>query len=84
MFVERNGVWTDAAWHDTVPVVSIAPFSQAYFELVRALPELAPSLSLGEQVLVSGRRTAIRFTAGGLTTLTQQRLSATVKDFRGQ
>jgi len=84
VFVERKGVWTDAAWTDSVPVVSVAPYSTAYFELARALPEILPGLGLGEPVLISGRHIAIRIADGGLMTLTPDKLASTVREFRGR
>jgi hypothetical protein len=84
VFVERKGVWTDAAWTDSVPVVSVAPYSTAYFELARALPEILPGLGLGEPVVISGRHIAIRIADGGLMTLTPDKLASTVREFRGR
>ena len=84
VFVERKGVWTDAGWTEAVPVLTVAPYSAAYFSLAHALPEIRPGLGLGEPVLISGRRIAIRVADGGMMTLTPEKLSATVKEFRGR
>jgi hypothetical protein len=83
LFVERAGVWTDAAHHDSLRVVEVAPFSGAYFQLVRALPELAPALQAGETVLVAGRRVSVKITAGGMTAWPYGQLPAVVRAFRG-
>ena len=66
------------------PVLTVAPYSAAYFSLARALPEIRPGLGLGEPVLISGRRIAIRVADGGVMTLTPEKLSSTVKEFRGR
>ncbi|HKV75351.1 MAG TPA: VIT domain-containing protein [Gemmatimonadales bacterium] len=84
LFVERDGVWTDARHASSLRVVSVRPFSEAYFALVRALPELARWLPAGEQVVVAGRRVSLRVAADGSATLDQAVLARTVKDFRGQ
>jgi hypothetical protein len=65
-------------------VLTVAPYSAAYFSLAHALPEIRPGLGLGEPVLISGRRIAIRVADGGMMTLTPEKLSATVKEFRGR
>src|SRR5439155_23307283 len=38
LFVRRDSVWTDVAHGDSLPVVQVAAFSDAYFALLRALP----------------------------------------------
>jgi Ca-activated chloride channel family protein len=83
MFVERGGVWTDAAHQDSLRVVEVAPFSDAYFQLVRALPEIAPYLGAGDAVLVAGRRASIKVTAGGTSAWQAGQLAALVRAFRG-
>jgi len=85
VFVKRGDVWTDAAHQDSLRVVEVAPFSEAYFQLVRALPELAPYLGLGTggDVVIAGRRTSIRITAAGVGTWRAGHLDAVVRGFRG-
>lgn len=83
LFVKRADVWTDAAHQDSLRVIEIAPFSAAYFELVRELPELAPYLGLGGDVVVAGRRTSIKVTAGGASTWRAGQLAAVVRAYRG-
>ena len=83
IFVERGGVWTDAAHQDSLRVVDVAPFSDAYFQLVRALPEIAPYLGAGDSVLVAGRRVSVRVTAGGTFAWGAGQLEALVRAFRG-
>ncbi len=82
VFVDRDGVWTDLAYTVGGPVVTVAPFSPAYFALVRALPEIAPWLSAGHRVVVAGRRIAIRIDSTGLTEWSGDRLAETVQYFR--
>jgi Ca-activated chloride channel homolog len=68
LFVERNGVWTDLRHTDSLRVVTIAPFSPAYFELLRQLPELTAIVQRFDRVLVAGRSVSLRFDATGRTT----------------
>jgi Ca-activated chloride channel family protein len=83
LFVRRDSVWTDAAHQASLRIYDVAPFSDAYFQLVRALPEIAPFLSTGDQVLVTGRRASIRVTSSGVSTWRAGELDAAVKAYRG-
>jgi len=67
LFVEKDGVWTDLRHADSLKVVTIAPFSPAYFEVLRQLPELTPVVQRFDRVVVAGRTVSIRFDAGGQT-----------------
>jgi len=82
MFVLRDSIWTDIAHGDSLPVVRVAAFSDAYFALLRALPELVRAATLEPAVLVAGRRVSIKIEAGGKTTWTDGELAALVRDFR--
>jgi Ca-activated chloride channel family protein len=84
MFVNRNGVWTDLAFKPGATTVNVAPFSPAYFALVRSLPELGAWLSAGEQVVIAGSRVSIRIDPKGMTEWQGNQLATTVRDFRGQ
>jgi Ca-activated chloride channel family protein len=83
VFIQRGGVWTDALQRDSLGTVAVAPYSEAYFILTRALPELAQYFALGEEVLVAGRRLSIRVTATGASQLSPAELARAVRGFRG-
>ena len=83
IFVRRDSVWTDAAHQDSLNVTRVAAFSDAYFALVRALPELAPFLGVGDEIVVAGRRASVRVGSGGTTTWRPGELEALVRSFRG-
>ena len=83
IFVLRGGVWTDAGHRDSLHVTTVAPYSEAWFALVRALPELAPCLRLGDAVLVAGREASIRIGPGGRDTWRAGELTELVTRFRG-
>ena len=82
MFVWRDSVWTDIAHGDSLRVVRVVAYSDAYFALLRALPELVQPATLEPAVLVAGRRVSIKIEAGGKTTWTDGELAALVRDFR--
>ena len=83
LFTLQRGVWTDAAQVDSLHVTTVAPFSPAYFDLVRALPELVPCLGLGDAVLVAGRRTSVCIAPDGVQALSAGQLANLVSGFRG-
>ncbi|HVO35960.1 MAG TPA: VWA domain-containing protein, partial [Gemmatimonadales bacterium] len=83
LFVRTDGGWTDVAHRDSLKVVAVAPYSDAYFALARALPEIAPCLGVGDDLLVAGRRVSIRFTSSGRTLWGPGELERAVRDFRG-
>jgi len=84
LFVRTDSGWTDAAQRDSLKVVAVAPYSDAYFAVVRALPEIAPCLGVGDDLLVAGRHASIRFTASGRTAFRTGELEQVVRAFRGR
>jgi Ca-activated chloride channel homolog len=83
VFVRTDGVWTDVNHRDSLRVLSVAPFSAAYFAVVRALPDLAASLTVGDTVLVAGQRASLKVAAGGRDKLTESEVRDFVRAFRG-
>ena len=83
LFVRRDSVWTDVAHGDSLPVVRVAAFSDAYFALLRALPELVKPAALEPAVLVAGRRVSIKIEPGGKNTWQDGELERLVREFRG-
>jgi len=83
LFVRRDSIWTDAAHRDSLHVTRVAAFSDAYFALVRVLPELAPFLGVGDETIVAGRRASVRIGLGGVTAWRPGELEALVRSFRG-
>jgi Ca-activated chloride channel homolog len=83
LFIQRDKVWTDVGQADRITVTDIAAYSSAYFELVRLLPEVAPYLSVGDEVLIAGRRESIRIRATGVEVWRPGRLAELVRNFRG-
>lgn len=83
LFVRRGRVWTDVGHTDRITVTEVAAYSRAYFDLVRQLPEVAPYLSVGEEMLIAGRRASIRIAPTGIEVWRPGTLGALVRDFRG-
>ena len=83
VFVLRDGTWTDIAHGDSLQVVTVEPFSDAYFALLRALPELLKPATLEPAVLVAGRRVSVRIGTGGRETWAAGELARLVREFRG-
>jgi Ca-activated chloride channel family protein len=83
MFVLRDSVWTDLRHADTARVVTVSRYSDAYFALLRALPELVQPAALDPAVLVAGHRIAIKIGSGGASTWQAGELEDVVRKFRG-
>jgi Ca-activated chloride channel family protein len=85
LFILRDSTWTDLGHGDSLNVVTVAPFSDAYFALLRALPDLRPAAQLGPSVLVAGRHASIKIeqTGGAKTQWRPGELERLVREFRG-
>ena len=67
---------------DSLRVVTVAPFSPAYFALLRALPELVQPAALQPAVLVAGRRVSVKIQEGGLEEWGDGEITRLVREFR--
>jgi hypothetical protein len=82
LYILRDSVWTDLAIREAQRTVTVAPFSDAYFALLRSLPELVPAVSLTPGVLVAGRLVNVKIAAGGIESWRAGELERIVADFR--
>ena len=82
LFIMRDSVWTDLGHGESQQVVTVAPYSEAYFALLRALPDLAASFALEPAVLVAGRHASIKIGASGKTRWSTGELERLVREFR--
>ncbi len=82
LFTWRDSVWTDIAHGDSLRVVRVVAYSDAYFALLRALPELVQPATLEPAVLVAGRRVSVKIETGGKTEWASGELAKLVSDFR--
>lgn len=83
VFRRGGGVWTDVNHADSLRILTVAPFSPAYFAVVRAIPELTSSLQMDEPVLVAGKKASLKVAAGGKDKLSDSELKEFVRQFRG-
>lgn len=79
----EDGVWTEASRSDTHDTIAVAVYSDAYFEVVRALPELRPVLAALSPVSVAGSRVRIVFDERGERSLSSRGRARLVAAFRG-
>jgi hypothetical protein len=79
-----NQVWVDVTHVDSLSIIEVAPYSDAYFALARALPELSQYFMVGDEILLAGKRGSIRITADGLKTWQGGQLARVVQLYRGQ
>jgi Ca-activated chloride channel family protein len=82
-FRQRDGRWVDLA-HGGQRTIPIASYSDAYFALLTALPELVPYLKAFELVTVAGERVSISVGPAGQRQLAAGELAGVVRGFRGR
>jgi Ca-activated chloride channel family protein len=83
LFILRGRVWTDVGHTGRITITEVAAYSRAYFDLVRQLPEVAPYLSVGNEILIAGRRQSIRIVPTGIEVWQPGQLPNLVRNFRG-
>lgn len=90
-FILRDSVWTDIAIDPSAKSLDIVAFSDAYFALLRELPEVKAYTGL-DMFAIAGDKMTIRVlaagskipaAASGVTKLSDTELAAIVKQFRG-
>jgi Ca-activated chloride channel family protein len=79
LFALRDGTWTDLRFDASLQVIEVAPFSEAYFELVRRLPALKVYFALGDRLLLAGDGVALELSPDGTATLKSSELKRLVK-----
>ena len=80
---DKEGVWTDLKMKTSSRTVKIKAYSAAYFDLLRAVPELGEWLTVGDNVRIEGRGVTIEVSLNsGLSTLNSQELDSFTKDWR--
>ena len=82
VFEMRAGIWTDLAIRTKAAPVEIEPFSNAYFALLRALPELEQVWKALPSSVTGGNRIAIAVKSGGKKQLSAAELNNLVTRFR--
>ena len=75
--------WRQIEASDRTRTVAVRPFSQAYFDMVRAAPELRQVLRAFEHVVVAGVRANVALAPDGAERLSHSDIETLVRDFRG-
>jgi Ca-activated chloride channel family protein len=68
-FALSGETWTDLRRSDSQTVVKVKAFSDAYFKLMDAVPELRDIFALGDKVKVNGRSVSIEIGATGIESI---------------
>jgi Ca-activated chloride channel family protein len=84
LFKDLDGVWTDLQHDAGTRIVRIAAFSDAYFAVLEALPELKPYVTEFGSVIVSGDQVAIHIGDAGADRLSGQAVQRLVHEFRAR
>ncbi|HEX6309922.1 MAG TPA: VIT and VWA domain-containing protein [Longimicrobiales bacterium] len=81
-FVQRDGMWRDTRHTDRHRTVEVAAYSDAYFALIAALPEIGLVLREVDSALVAGRGVSVSVGEKGATALSDAELKRIVAEFR--
>ena len=82
VFTLDGAVWTDEAHSEDQAVIEVKAFSAVYFQLVAALPEIAPVLKELDQVLIAGANVSFRISDEGIEELADTTMDELVQRFR--
>jgi hypothetical protein len=75
-FMLQGEKWVDSRRADSLQVVKVRAFSEAWFKLIETIPELKEAFALGDKVIVAGRRWVIETSADGKESLSDSELKA--------
>ena len=81
-FTLNNGVWIDSEHSQKAKLLKIQRDSQAYRDLLKAIPELKTYFELGDHVIVNIGKYSIEIAADGKTTLTEKELKQLANAFK--
>jgi Ca-activated chloride channel family protein len=82
MFVLRDSAWVDLREEAAnARRVSVRAYSDAYFALMNAIPELREAFTLGDRVEVRGRAVTVVLVADGRDVLQPREVDAVVRDW---
>ena len=82
-FERRGRAWVPAGWRagDARRVVTVQPYSAAWFALADAVPELKAVFALGDAVTAAGRQVVIVVAADGVTALPRAAIAQIVQEW---
>jgi Ca-activated chloride channel homolog len=81
-FTLSDGVWRDAGHTPSHRVIEIAAYSDAYFAIIRALPETGLVLRELDHVLIAGREVSLHVGEQGGESLSAAAVRGIVSEFR--
>jgi hypothetical protein len=84
IFTLVDGVWTDAQHEAEIDILVIEAYSAAYFDVLRALPEIAPAIRELDQVLIGGASMSVQVREDGIDHISRDELAQLVERFRGE
>jgi Ca-activated chloride channel homolog len=84
VFLAKNGVLTDARADASLRTQRIEPFSNAYFQVLKALPELTAYWRASNAIAVAGQHVSIVLESGGVRELSPDAVQRLVAEFRGR
>lgn len=73
-FYQRKNTWIDGDVTESMPVIKIQKYSEAYFQLTRNFSDMNKYLSLSEDITFVWNKQAIQIGDEGKTTLTDQEI----------
>ncbi len=68
-FALRGETWVDTRVTDSLRVTKVRAFSDAYFKLMDAIPELREAFAMGNRVRIAGKSIVIETGDDGITTI---------------
>ena len=71
-FVKVGSAWTDVKYAEArgkVATIKVKGYSEAWFALLRALPQAKSAFALGDHVIISGKGLVVEVADDGVTTL---------------
>ncbi len=72
--MREGDTWIDGAMSDSARVVGIKPFSEAWFKLVDAIPELRNVFALGDKIVIATRTLTLEVSDAGSETISENDL----------
>ncbi len=81
LFLLRDGVWRDAGIQEETELLTIQPFSRAYFDLLDRIPELRVFATTMDAFEVQGVELRVRIREGGEDTLSAKVLRTVRRAF---
>ena len=75
-FYFQNNAWVDNEYRPEQTLIQVKRFSEAYFQLSRAVPNMNQNLALGEDVIVNIGNQSFQIGEDGKTHFSQKELKA--------